>query len=146
PCEVQRRTNERLAETVPVRRVVAGATVRVAIPRGSIRLPLVHELGRDDLAIAEFDAVPPDLLVEDRELIALAHVLNELDVPFEDAREVHHELVRHAGLHSGFEQRRTNDAVRANWTHLELALERARLEPGLLAGDREHADVVELAP
>src|SRR4029078_9648990 len=142
PREVQWRSDERLAEAVAVRGVVVGAPVRVAISSRSICLALVHELGRDDLAVAQLDAVPPDLLVENGELIAVANVLNEIDVPLEDAREVHDELVRHARLHSGFEQRRSNGSVSSDRAQFDLALERARLELGPFAGECYHGEVL----
>ncbi len=135
-----------LRRLCPSGRVVVAASGRIAIPRRAISFPLVHELGRDDVAVAQLDAVPPDLLVYHGELIAFAHVLNEIDIPFEDAREIHDELVRHAGLNAGLEQRRADHAVRADRAHLELALERGRLEPGGVTSDREDTDVVELTP
>ena len=143
--EVERRADERFADAASFRRVVVGVAARIFVARSAVRFALVHELGCDDLAVAQLHAVAPDLFVDDRELVALAHVLNEVDVPLEDARHVHRDLVGHARRDAGFEQRRLDHAVSAARANVEPPLERRRLESRGCARDGQDLHVVELA-
>src|SRR5262245_33548681 len=63
--EVQRSAEECFAYAATFRRVVARASRRVEKARRAKRFALVHELRRDDLAVAQFDAVAPKLLIDD---------------------------------------------------------------------------------
>src|SRR5262245_768829 len=68
--EVQRSADECFAYTAAFRRVVARASRLVDEARRAKGLTLVHELCRDDLAVAQFDSVAPELLINDGELVA----------------------------------------------------------------------------
>src|SRR5262249_5693208 len=91
--EVQRRTDESLSEASALRREVVAVPVAVAKTRCPVCLALINEFSRYDVAVAELDAVAPQLFVDDGELIAFTHVLNEVDVPLEDPRHVHYEAI-----------------------------------------------------
>src|SRR6185436_6045548 len=134
--EVQRRAKELLANAAAFRRVIAGATGRVVEACRAKRLALVDELRRDDLAVAQFHAVAPEFLIDDRERIAFAGVLNEVDVPFEDARHVHDRSIRDAGRRAGLEEGAPNLAVAARDSYVDVSLDRVGGEAGLFARNR----------
>src|SRR5215203_3037514 len=87
--EVQWSADESLSHAAPFRRVVAGPARLVAETRGAKRLALIHEFRCDDVAVAQFDSVAPELFVDDVEGIAVTDILDEVDVVFEDAGHVH---------------------------------------------------------
>src|SRR5688572_9067540 len=74
--EVQRCANEGFANASAFRSVVPSATRAVAETCSAKRLALVHELRRDNLAVAQLHSVAPKLFVDDGERVSLADVLN----------------------------------------------------------------------
>ena len=107
---------------------------------------MIHELCRDDLAVAQLHAVAPQLFVDDGELVAFADVLNEVDVPLENAGHVHRAFDRRCRRPcrlrtASFESRRGRPSCGCR-------LSRSRsfaAKPDSSPGDRQQLDVVELA-
>jgi hypothetical protein len=106
---------------------------------------LIDELGGHDLAVAKLDSVAPQLFVDDGELVAFTHVLNEVDVPLEDASHVHRRSIGHPRCGARFEQRAVDTTVRAGGTDVDGAFDRRGFEAPIAAGDRKELDVVDLA-
>ena len=103
--EFHRRAQKRLAHGLAVRRVVADAAVLVHEAHRAINLSAVHELGRQHLPVAQIFAVLIDLFVDRGELIALADIEHEVDVPGEDLGELESHGIGHLGRLGRLEQR-----------------------------------------
>ena len=64
--------------------------------------PIVIELGGDNLAVCDIFTLLPDLFVLHIEIIVLADVENEIDVPGKDTGDVHDDFVRQACVRAAF--------------------------------------------
>ena len=103
PSEVDGRADEGFAHAAAVRGVVVDVAGSVVVASRSVRRALVDEFRGDDVAVTQLHAVAPQLFVDHREFVAFANVLHEVDVPLEDARHCHDQLVRHAGVDARIE-------------------------------------------
>src|SRR2546425_5410370 len=116
--ELQRRAQERLAQILAVRRVVAAAEVNRAIVPA-----LVHELGGEHTPGARRPPGEVIHLVHHREAVALAQVAVEVDVAAEHFAQLHGHVIRDARGIGGGEQRAADHAR----FHVDARLEQRAL-------------------
>ena len=114
---------------------------------------VIVELGGDDLAVLDKFTVLPDLFVLDVVVVAGANIEDEIDIPGENAGDVHDDAVGKAGGCGALEQRRFDAAVGEPFALLDRPLDDLRRESRLPAFDlqrtrqvkiRVHADEVTL--
>ena len=142
--EFERRPQERLAHRQAGRCVVAGMPVRNKTHR-AIDLAVVHELGRQHLAIAKILSVLEDLFVHGREAVALADVEHEVDVPGKDIGELQCHRVGDVGRTRRLKQRRIDGGPGRAHPGLHRVIDHLGLEAAVLEHDVEGLRLADLA-
>src|SRR4030095_6576351 len=104
-------SQERLAHRLPIGRVIVRVTMPVGVENCPIGVSLVHELGSEDAA--ETDELTVDVLfLEDEiELVPLADLQHEVDVPLEDLCQSQSDLVIETELLGCDEERLVDNSV-----------------------------------
>ena len=104
--EVYGRAQELLAQALAVRAVVFGAVAfRVGVADGAVDLAVVDELGGENFTVLDLFTVTVDLLVMQLEAVALANIQRKIDVPAEDAGQLHDDVFGDVGFVGRHEQR-----------------------------------------
>ncbi len=142
--EFDRCTQERFAHAAAIRREEVCLAVGIDVAQCTEDLATVDELRCDDFALGETFPFTPEFLVDDRERIVGPNVEHEVDIPGEDASEVHDRAVRHARLCGRLEQGGPDRTVGRNAARLKRPFDDACFETGIGALDLEQVDDVEL--
>ena len=137
--EINGRPNECLANAVAVGCEVIRKTAGVDKANRAMCAAIVIEFGDNDFAICHVLAVLPDFLVLHVEVIALANIKDEVDVPGKDAGDVHYDPVRQTGIGAAFEERGIDNAVGEAFAFFNWSFDDFRNESVLAALDPDGA-------
>ena len=79
--------------------------LRIGVAHGAVHIAVVHEFGSKDVAVLDLLTIAIDLFIQHLEAVSLADVQREIDVPAENAGQLHDDVIRNARIIRGEKQR-----------------------------------------
>ena len=114
-AEFNRCAQEGLAHAGAIQSIVVGSAAGISVTHGLVPLALIYELCGQDVTGIDTFTIKIDIFIQHGKAIAFTYVECKIDVPSENARQFHGELVRQAGLMPGHEQGAVDSAAGANF-------------------------------
>ncbi len=100
--KLNRAAQKCLAHAFAFGREIIAVAFRVGVINRAISFTLVDEFGRQDTAVADFDIVFIQFLVDDAEAVAAANIEREIDIPAKNPDQIHDDIFRNVRVCRGF--------------------------------------------